>query len=91
VESVTLTEAQMPSHRHDWNVSARTGNENDPDGSNQIAGSSTANLYGAPQSMVDLSEQAVGAAGGSQAHNNMQPSLAMNFIIALVGLYPSRS
>jgi microcystin-dependent protein len=29
-------------------------------------------------------------AGGSQAHNNLQPFLVMNFIIALVGLYPSR-
>ncbi|MEJ2750285.1 MAG: phage tail protein, partial [Anaerolineae bacterium] len=29
--------------------------------------------------------------GGSQAHNNMQPFLAINFIIALVGIYPSRS
>lgn len=29
--------------------------------------------------------------GGSQAHNNMQPYLAINFIIALQGLYPSRS
>lgn len=90
-EAVTLSEQQIPSHRHDWNVSARTANENDPDGSNQLAGSSGANLYGAPQSMVDLSEQAVGTSGGSQAHNNMQPSLAMNFIIALDGLYPSRS
>ena len=29
--------------------------------------------------------------GGSQAHNNLQPFLVMTFIIALVGLYPSRS
>jgi len=29
--------------------------------------------------------------GGSQAHNNLQPFLTMSFIIALVGLYPSRS
>jgi len=30
-------------------------------------------------------------AGGGQAHTNMQPYLAVNFIIALVGLYPSES
>ena len=29
--------------------------------------------------------------GGNQAHNNLQPFLALNFIIALQGLYPSRS
>ena len=28
--------------------------------------------------------------GGGQAHTNMQPYLAINFIIALAGLYPSR-
>ncbi|MEN8262740.1 MAG: phage tail protein, partial [Nitrospirota bacterium] len=29
--------------------------------------------------------------GGTQAHNNLQPFLVLNYIIALVGLYPSRS
>jgi microcystin-dependent protein len=38
-----------------------------------------------------FAEGALPEAGGSQAHNNLQPFLAMNFIIALVGLYPSRS
>ena len=33
----------------------------------------------------------VGNTGGSQAHNNMQPYLAINYIIALVGVFPSRS
>ncbi len=29
--------------------------------------------------------------GSGQAHSNMQPSIALNYIIALVGIYPSRS
>lgn len=29
--------------------------------------------------------------GGQQAHENMQPFLAINYIIALVGVFPSRS
>lgn len=33
----------------------------------------------------------VGNTGASQAHNNMQPYLAINYIIALVGVFPSRS
>ncbi len=32
----------------------------------------------------------IGAAGGSQPHNNMQPYLGVNYIIALEGIYPSR-
>jgi microcystin-dependent protein len=33
----------------------------------------------------------IGNSGGSQAQNNMQPWIAVNYIIALVGIYPSRS
>ncbi len=29
--------------------------------------------------------------GGGQSHNNMQPYLGINFIIAIEGIYPSRS
>jgi microcystin-dependent protein len=34
---------------------------------------------------------AIGAAGGGQPHNNVQPSLALNFCIALVGIFPSQT
>ena len=33
----------------------------------------------------------VGNTGGSRGHNNMQPYLGINYIIALTGIYPSRS
>ncbi|MFN2335086.1 MAG: phage tail protein, partial [Wenzhouxiangellaceae bacterium] len=41
--------------------------------------------------LVPLNQAASQSAGGSQPHNNMQPFVAMSFIIALQGLYPSRS
>lgn len=92
VETVTLTEAQMPNHSHGWRVSPREGNDNDP-GSNRYigGGSSEQNIYSSGANPVPLAEAAMPSTGGSQAHNNMQPFLAMNFIIALQGLYPSRS
>ena len=34
---------------------------------------------------------AIGNDGGSQAHNNMQPYLAINYIIAMQGTFPSRN
>ena len=40
--------------------------------------------------LVNLAGATVATSGGGQAHENMQPYLALNFIIALVGLYPSR-
>ena len=89
-EMVTLSEAQMPSHTH--TVSGQTGisNSNDP------AGKVWSRPFGGPVAyntgtLVSMAEQATNNTGGSQPHNNMQPFLAMNFIIALQGLYPSRS
>jgi len=38
-----------------------------------------------------MSTLAIGTAGGEQAHNNMQPYLTLNFMIALVGIFPSHS
>jgi microcystin-dependent protein len=34
---------------------------------------------------------AIGLAGGSQPHNNMQPYLVMNYTIALEGVFPARN
>ena len=34
---------------------------------------------------------AIANVGGDQGHNNMQPTLALNFCIALLGLFPSRN
>jgi microcystin-dependent protein len=38
-----------------------------------------------------MSPQAVSTVGGSQAHQNMQPFLALNFCIALQGIFPSQN
>ena len=92
VETVTLSEAQMPGHTHTARASNEQGEENDPVNAS-LAGSVGNNLYtnqvGGPFS--SLSSQTHAMTGGSQPHDNMQPFLAMSFIIALVGLYPSRS
>jgi microcystin-dependent protein len=89
-EGVTLTEAQMPSHNHAVAVYGQPGERKDPAG-RSLAGSEGANVYAAAQNLTAMGASAVAAAGSSQRHNNMQPFLALNFIIALVGLYPSRS
>ncbi|MCB1057053.1 MAG: phage tail protein [Acidobacteria bacterium] len=91
VETVTLTEAEMPNHNHTVMVANEIGELRGP-ANHALARSSGATAYTASKTtLVPLAEQALPSAGGSQAHNNMQPFLTMNFIIALVGLYPSRS
>lgn len=88
-ETITLSEAQMPNHRHTMTGSGERGDNNNPQGNYFAAGT---DMYAASATSGQfLSETALPNAGGSQAHNNVQPFLAINFIIALVGLYPSRS
>ncbi len=93
VETVTLTEAQMPNHSHTMQGST---DESEFDGSptptNNLPGvvEGGAEPYGPAGTMQAFPDAAVQNTGGSQAHNNLQPFLVMNFIIALVGLYPSR-
>lgn len=96
-EQVSLSEAQMPNHKHSVQAISRNqfiqGNSLDPAG-NFVAGPQTGNAFVPTDPMpgtASFADAALTSAGGSQPHNNMQPFLAINFIIALVGLYPSRS
>lgn len=93
-EMISLTEAQIPNHTHQLQVSNDLAGFNDPN--NQRSPGRSANriaaMYNtAATSMESMADAALLNTGGSQPHNNMQPFIAMNFIIALQGLYPSRS
>lgn len=91
-ETVTLTEAQMPSHTHSFQVTQENASQGTLNDQAQLARARNGTLYQSNTSgLVAMSNQTLGSTGGSQEHNNLQPLLAMNFIIALVGLYPSRS
>lgn len=85
-DEVTLTEAQMPAHAHSLRGSTDRGELRAPTG----RALARAVNYG-PTANVDMADEALAETGGAQPHNNRQPYLAVNFIIALVGLYPSRS
>lgn len=92
VETVTLSEAQMPNHTH----SLMTGNgpfnrSREPVNNSLNRGVGGSQYQTGTANQQTLATQAIPNTGGSQTHNNMQPFLAINFIIALVGLYPSRS
>lgn len=87
--SHTLTQAEMPQHNHTAQASsASTGNVVVPTGA-LLA--SPLNLTYAPTANVAMQAATIGNAGGSQAHENMQPYLTLNFCIALQGVFPSRN
>ena len=87
---VSLSEAQMPHHTHSLMAQSLVGNRPGPQGNSFARTLGAAPYLPADSSLVSMSSQAVLNTGGSQPHNNLQPYLVLNFIIALVGLYPSR-
>lgn len=88
-ESNTLSIAQMPSHKHNVSLPAKEEADTEVPQGNFIAGAgfdgfgttSDATLGALPQDNI----------GGGQSINNIQPVQCVNFIIALVGTFPSRS
>jgi microcystin-dependent protein len=89
-ETVSLSANQMPSHAHPVACSSVNGNSADPSG--KVPAASATKLYtagtGANASLNGLS---LSSAGGNQPHENMPPFLAVNFIIALFGVFPSQN
>ena len=87
----TLNVTQLPSHSHTGTIKAQTaiGEENTPTGNYP---SMLAQAYSEDMN-TSMAGDAIqtNATGGGQAVNNMQPYLAINFIIALQGTFPSRS
>ena len=89
--TAALTEAQLPSHSHNYGTTTAPGSSTLPMNNALNSRSVGRNIYaaGAPDTVMNAG--AVSNSGGGQAHNNLQPYLGINFIIALVGLFPSRS
>lgn len=88
-EKVTVTVNQLPSHTHPLTGSTANGLLADP-GGNVLAGSAVLEPYEEEVPNEAMASTAVSSVGGSRSHTNLQPFLCVNFIIALVGIYPSR-
>jgi microcystin-dependent protein len=87
-EEITLTTQQIPAHSHRFTGAAVTGNEINA-GGNLPANSFNVTPYINDSPSGNFNAQAVGPAGGSQPHTNLQPYLCINFIISLFGIFPS--
>ncbi|MEZ5940530.1 MAG: tail fiber protein [Planctomycetaceae bacterium] len=91
-ENVTLTVNQIPNHNHPAQGFTESGQE--PEVANGRPAQVSGGMYFQspnPASLRTLAPATITNMGGSQPHSNMQPFLCIYFIIALVGIYPSRT
>ncbi len=102
-EAHTLTVAEIPQHTHTLQANATPALASAagviPGATKAMAqglvslpggSTTTAQLYGSGAADRVMSPSTVGAAGG-QAHENRQPFLALNYVIAVQGIFPSRN
>lgn len=88
-ETVTLTASQA-GHGHGLQGNTAAGNQSVPTG-HVLASDGSDNVYLNVAPSVSMNANSVVATGGSQAHENRPPSLAVWCNVAVYGLFPSRS
>jgi microcystin-dependent protein len=93
VESTTLSVNQLPAHTHTVNASSSIGTQASPSGNVHagVSGAAAEKTYSTNQPNVSMSTSSIGIAGGSQPVGVVQPYQTISFIIALVGIFPSRN
>lgn len=90
--NVTLLTTELPAHSHVARSNAEGGTTSDPSGVLWTDVGKTASApYGPANNLVAMNPMALATAGLSFPHNNRQPYLVVNFIIAMQGVYPPRS
>jgi microcystin-dependent protein len=90
VESVSLTAAQLPGHGHQYFGSTNTADQQS--GANMVVGTATTGqVFRLGGASADFAPAAIGPAGKSLPHSNVQPYQCVNYIIALEGIFPPRS
>lgn len=99
VEQVSLDASTMPAHQHALNATGATGSSPAPGNTVVLAtpveaGVNTS-LYVVPGTsgvnLAPMAPQSIGMTGGSLPHDNMMPTQAINYIIAVEGQFPSRN
>ncbi|MEM7302675.1 MAG: tail fiber protein [Pseudomonadota bacterium] len=90
-ETVTLLDTQLPVHTHPAQGTTDNGNLPSP-GGNRLASNTVLEPYSASESIdTPMAASAVSSTGGSGSHDNVMPFICIHFIIALFGIYPSRT
>lgn len=99
--AVTLLQSEMPQHTHNPRASTLDGNQPSPNGNSiaklpanekQFAPYNSANTNGPYGTGAGPTGGSItGSQGGNLQHNNMQPVLAITYLIAMQGIFPARN
>ena len=90
VESVSLTTQQIPVHNHGFLGTTSVSNESNPE--NKVVAEPSAFFpYVNLAPTAAMGSNSITPTGGSQPHTNMMPSLCINFIISLFGVFPNQN
>jgi microcystin-dependent protein len=96
-ESHTLTISEVPAHTHPLTATSDNADSTKPTGHKLAATVSpptgpTLTIYeNSGNNLVPMAPASIPNRGGSQPHENRQPYLVLNWIIALQGIFPSRN
>lgn len=93
-DQVALQTTQIPPHTHQLTATLQTSDSpesSDPTNNLPATGGRNQFSSGAANATMGAITGTTATAGASQPHENRMPYVAINYVIALVGLYPSRS
>ena len=90
LEAVALNDQELPSHRHTVACSSAQGNVGSPVGALPGAEIAAQDIWSNGPADAQMNADMIGSSGGGVAHENRPPYLAITWLIALVGIYPSR-
>jgi microcystin-dependent protein len=88
-ETVTLIAQQLAPHSHTVNASATATSKSPANNFPAVTGAGSS--YAATADGTTMNPAMTTGGGGGQPHTNLQPSLCINFVIALEGIFPSRN
>jgi microcystin-dependent protein len=98
-ETVTLLSTQMPAHNHSVQASTNAGIQPAPSPQGVLAKPvdtlSTPTIYAVPGANPVVASampaSSISNTGGNLPHDNLMPTVGINYIIALQGVFPSRN
>jgi microcystin-dependent protein len=88
-EAHALTTSEMPNHDHSLAANAAPATSDEPQGN--LPARPGFDAYRSPSALGAFGSETISHSGAGQGHENMQPWMAINYCIALQGLFPSRN